>query len=168
MLLLAISFVDRFLLLAKKNIGSLGYSIIFKQARKCVARTRHVNIVRWSYIHRGGGKERKKKYKILGAESSASVDGGGGGNCWIRVEGEEVEHTKLFFFFFFFEMSPLQNVKYKRSSRAQSTQRPQFLRESLVRPFFFHIPVLHTRSFVILVIKRMGKFLETGLSNDPQ
>lgn len=49
----------------------------------------------------GGGKERKKKYKILGAESSASVDGGGGGNCWIRVEGEEVEHTKLFFFFFF-------------------------------------------------------------------
>lgn len=75
---------------------------------------------------------------------------------------------ETFFLFFFFEMSPLQNVKYKRSSRAQSTQRPQFLRESLVRPFFSHIPVLHTRSFVILVIKRMGKFLETGLSNDPQ
>lgn len=118
---------------------------------------------------RGGGKERKKKkYKILGAESSASVDGGGGGNCWIRVEGEEVEHTKLFFFFFFFEMSPLQNVKYKRSSRGGHNRHndPNFYANRSYALFFSH--VLHTRSFVILVIKRMGKFLETGLSNDPQ
>lgn len=167
MLLLAISFVDRFLLLAKKNIGSLGYSIIFKQARKCVARTRHVNIVRWSYIHRGGGKERKKKYKILGVESSASVDGGGGGNCWIRVEGEEVEHTKLFFFFFFFRnvAATKREIQTFLESTIDTTT-PIFTRITRTPFFFPHIPVLHTRSFVILVIKR--KFLETGLSNDPQ
>lgn len=55
---------SRFLLFAKKKSNPLslspsGYSIIFKQARKCVARTRHVNIVRWSYIHHPKKKEEK-------------------------------------------------------------------------------------------------------------
>lgn len=145
MLLVAISFVDRFLLLAKKNIGSLGYSIIFKQARKCVARTRHVNIVRWSYIHRGGGKERKKKYKILGAESSASVDGGGGGNCWIRVEGEEVEHTKLFFFFFFRNVAATKREIQTFLESTIDTTTPIFTRIART-PFFFPISLCYTHA----------------------
>lgn len=114
----------------------------------------------------GGEKREKKNIKFSARKVARPWTGEEGGIVGFESKGRRWS-TRNFFFFFFFEMSPLQNVKYKRSSRAQSTQRPQFLRESLVRPFFSHIPVLHTRSFVILVIKRMGKFLETGLSNDP-
>ena len=56
------------------NRTRAGYSIISKQARKCVARTRYVNTVRME-LH---SPRKKKNCKILSAESSVlSVRGGG-------------------------------------------------------------------------------------------
>lgn len=66
------------------------------------------------------------------------------------------------FFFFFFEMSPLQNVKYKRSSRGGRHNRhndPNFYANRSYAPLFFFLSLsIYThrvnRSFVILVVKR--------------
>lgn len=92
---------SRFLLFAKKkNSNPLSLSLppdirLFSNKRANAWHAR-VTLISFDGVTFTTPKKRKKKYKILGAESSASGTWGEDGeNCWIRRGGGN------FFFFFF-------------------------------------------------------------------
>lgn len=89
-------------------------------------------------LHSPPQKKGRKNIKFSARKVARPVHGVEGENCWIRRGGGN-------FFFFFRNVAAtkreIQTFLERRA--AQSTQRPQFLRESLVRSSLFFSLSLH-------------------------